>query len=864
MTFTPFLTFDGEDRMGATAVFAFSLLSAIGLSLVILRFVWLLAVAYFKHTAVENLTREGFFFRSQLGQYAGCLLLANWFTSISGLLELHWAWNDGIAAGVSCNAQGVLSQIGEFGTAWFIAVMGIHTFITLVLRTHQPTWVGLATIVTGWVGAVLIATAPLSLNMWGPLYAPVTIDCGIGRNYPNPHIFLYFVPLFLSSLISTAIYSLIFLVLRGNITINGGLKFHMIPHDQHWRAVNSGVEQYKRFVTAVARSMLWFPGAFMICIIPNAIVQLVDTSGLQASSGGTAFTLVLRHSNGLIDVIVLYNVLRVLGPAFKDNSEDIEKRPSREIPPGSAFGPGFGRSFLEDYPAQNAQSQRPVGAPTRKPYMAHVRGNGSSDSTARLIGSELGHSRSRSSESGHSRIGSDSGHGRFVSKDMISKPMPMELPGSFDEANAINVPQPTYPTQPTHRRVLTAESVQHRDVSLNDLSEVLRGPSPIPTMPKAAMHKPLPLIPDTRKPNVPEAVPQEQESKPATRVPVPQMPRAVESRTITQSNQHHKSDGAQPPKRERVQPPKWEQLQRIQEDDSTASIASSPMSSPRDAEHEIVIQPFTPKGRTTSKDNTTSVINLYLSHTTTHETLPEFPTTANEFTFEHHPSRPAGEPRDFVDPAPPPRRRSPPLSRPNQPRPQPLEMPAPAPTSGPASPPMIVTAAVTEFDMAEYYIAPGPAPPVPPLPFASKPRPQPAQPVPTEYAPTIYAQTEVDMSDYYQSVEEELPGLPPLPSFRPRISVYDDDVTHGGLGLGKRPRESVRALPLPPHMRLDVSLSPVTLSVPSNVFASLQATFYPAAAPAPALAPASVAAPRKGWAPGTTAPVIRSPYRFEF
>ena len=108
---------------------------------------------------------------------------------------------------------GVFSQIGEFATAYFIVVMGIHTFITLVLRTHHASWFVLSSIVVGWVAAVIIGTwievylvriqtevnaaaAPVSVNSatLGPLYGFIVIDCGITRAYPVAHVLLYFIP----------------------------------------------------------------------------------------------------------------------------------------------------------------------------------------------------------------------------------------------------------------------------------------------------------------------------------------------------------------------------------------------------------------------------------------------------------------------------------------------------------------------------------------------------------------------------------------------------------------------------------------------------------------------------------------------
>lgn len=62
--------------------------------------------------------------------------------------------------------------------------------------------------------------------------------------------------LFLASLLSAIIYSLIFLVLRGTLAINGGLKIHIDP-ERRLRISNGTFEEYQRYVYSVARTMLW-------------------------------------------------------------------------------------------------------------------------------------------------------------------------------------------------------------------------------------------------------------------------------------------------------------------------------------------------------------------------------------------------------------------------------------------------------------------------------------------------------------------------------------------------------------------------------------------------------------------------------
>lgn len=68
--------------------------------------------------------------------------------------------------------------------------------------------------------------------------------------------------IFITSILSALVYSLIFLVLRGTLVIRGGLKFSLDPSER-W---GGSVQNYHRFVARIARSMLWYV-IFAFCTV---------------------------------------------------------------------------------------------------------------------------------------------------------------------------------------------------------------------------------------------------------------------------------------------------------------------------------------------------------------------------------------------------------------------------------------------------------------------------------------------------------------------------------------------------------------------------------------------------------------------
>jgi hypothetical protein len=118
-----------------------------------------------------------------------------------------------------------------------------------------------------------VAPVLITSGVNGPLYNVDGLTCDISKAYEVAHMFLYFLPvrflrpgrsacpydpkkLFLALLLSAIIYSLIFLMLRGTLAINGGLKIHIDP-ERRSRLLCGNFEEYQRFVYSVARTMLW-------------------------------------------------------------------------------------------------------------------------------------------------------------------------------------------------------------------------------------------------------------------------------------------------------------------------------------------------------------------------------------------------------------------------------------------------------------------------------------------------------------------------------------------------------------------------------------------------------------------------------
>ena len=172
---------------------------------------------------------------------------------------------------------GILSQIGDTAGAYFTGTIAIHTFNTLVLRNKVPGWVCMATSAFGWLFAILMAATPTWIrhSPFGPVYGFNGLSCGMSINHPILSTVLHLLPvrartfpqamaishatatqLLLGSVFSVIFYTLIFLILRGTLTIKGGIKLNF-NRAHRWSMSSVTTVEYQRFIAAVARSMLW-------------------------------------------------------------------------------------------------------------------------------------------------------------------------------------------------------------------------------------------------------------------------------------------------------------------------------------------------------------------------------------------------------------------------------------------------------------------------------------------------------------------------------------------------------------------------------------------------------------------------------
>ncbi|PBL03781.1 hypothetical protein ARMGADRAFT_952881 [Armillaria gallica] len=311
--YPPTFPIKNNELAGVIVVNVVAVLSTVALLSIILRLAWLCIL---RVTRRKNITqsREYVFFNTQLGYYAACLLIANMFNSAAGLMGLPFLLARRITEGGLCTTQALFMQFGNVSTAYFTVSIAVHTFNSLVLRKRQAAVIYSMVISLGWILAAFIAALPLALPQRnGPIYGQYNLTCGVRDKYPVPQFLLHLLPIFIASFFSAVLYSLIFLVLRGTLVIKGGVRLNLNPSER-WSG-QSG-ENYHRFIAGIARSMLWYPVAYCVVLIPYSVTKLLILSGFSVPFQVLIFAYVCWYLLGVANVGLLFNTFSKLYPVF--------------------------------------------------------------------------------------------------------------------------------------------------------------------------------------------------------------------------------------------------------------------------------------------------------------------------------------------------------------------------------------------------------------------------------------------------------------------------------------------------------------------------------------------------------------------
>jgi len=265
------------------------------------------------------------FTRKQIAVFVICLLSSDLIQSISGITQVKWAMENRIYEGRACSIQAATLVMGDLGSTVWSCVIAAHTFSGLALGKQWPRWVVCVTVVTGWVFVItLTAIGPttLAIASKGPFFSIAGTWCFISSEYAIPRLGIHYIPLFVAAAIILIFYVLVFLVLRGRIAFTR----HRLQ-GLHVSPVRMA-DVFSRERVIVAKRMLWYPVAYLTCILPIAIIRLVGLKQENVPEAVWIFGMFFLFSLGAIDTVIYTKTRTLIKPmsfpthlrTFSDNS----------------------------------------------------------------------------------------------------------------------------------------------------------------------------------------------------------------------------------------------------------------------------------------------------------------------------------------------------------------------------------------------------------------------------------------------------------------------------------------------------------------------------------------------------------------
>ncbi|KAH8115958.1 hypothetical protein DFH11DRAFT_1250554 [Phellopilus nigrolimitatus] len=259
--------------------------------------------------------RSKTYHRTNIAPYLVSLLLANVLQAIATILNARWVRDGIVFDGDFCAFQGGLKNAANVGTALWSFVIAVHVFNLLFLRWRTTRASMVATLVAGWSVVVMIVTlGPLAIETpeRGPYFGVSGSWCWITDNYPKEQTYMEYIFEFMSAGLGFILYTLVLLRVRGNLRKDEGRwRVCWIPRSQAWQLCFSR-DMLDSAMLCVATSMVWYPVAYSIIIIPVALARLTSFTGHPVPLWAIVVTDAIFNLTGLVNSILFISTRRIL------------------------------------------------------------------------------------------------------------------------------------------------------------------------------------------------------------------------------------------------------------------------------------------------------------------------------------------------------------------------------------------------------------------------------------------------------------------------------------------------------------------------------------------------------------------------
>ncbi|KAI5859582.1 G protein-coupled glucose receptor regulating Gpa2-domain-containing protein [Durotheca rogersii] len=234
------------------------------------------------------------------------LFFADMHQATAFMLNLPWAQNNEITVGIpTCWAQGWFVSTGDLAASCFICAIAVHTYFSVVRGHKPPQWALYLVIVVLWVFVYVMAIAGVAATNngrgVGGFYVRAAAWCWINVEFESLRLWLHYFWIFLSFLVTSVLYSLIFISLRRNKA------FSQPPtHGHPSESTRSGTNNTPTRSNPSGHhpAFLIYPIIYVLCTAPLALGRVVTMTGTNVSVEYFCLAGAMIASNGWLDVLL--------------------------------------------------------------------------------------------------------------------------------------------------------------------------------------------------------------------------------------------------------------------------------------------------------------------------------------------------------------------------------------------------------------------------------------------------------------------------------------------------------------------------------------------------------------------------------
>ncbi|KAI1370966.1 G protein-coupled glucose receptor regulating Gpa2-domain-containing protein [Hypoxylon crocopeplum] len=236
------------------------------------------------------------------------LFFADMHQATAFMLNIPWIQNNEINVGnPTCWAQGWFVSTGDLSASCFICAIAIHTYLTVVKGYKPPHWALYLAIVGLWVFIYVMAIAGVAATNngrgAGGFYVRAAAWCWVNVRFEGLRLWLHYFWIFLSFLVTSVLYTLIFIFLHQKKTFSQPFS-HSRPSASASARPGANSTSTQTHPSGHHPAFLIYPVIYVLCTAPLALGRVVTMAGRDVSIAYFCLAGAMIASNGWLDVLL--------------------------------------------------------------------------------------------------------------------------------------------------------------------------------------------------------------------------------------------------------------------------------------------------------------------------------------------------------------------------------------------------------------------------------------------------------------------------------------------------------------------------------------------------------------------------------